>query len=55
MAEGMVKHMAHINQENLKGTAREAMVYESDVKEGDGWRAILGDSIASAIRSNCLA
>lgn len=45
MAEGMVKHMAHINQKNLKGTAREATIYESDAKEGEGWRAILGDSV----------
>ena len=45
MAEGMVKHMAHINQENLQGAHREASVYTEDHKFGDNWTAWLGDSV----------
>lgn len=46
MAEGMVEHMAHINQEHHRGTAREEIRYEPTEKRGDRWRAICADAVA---------
>lgn len=44
MADGMVKHMADINRENIKGATRERLIYERDLKRGEFWTAHLGDS-----------
>jgi DNA modification methylase len=45
MAEGMIKHMAHINRENIQGMARETVEYERTVKRGNRWEAHLGDAV----------
>jgi superfamily II DNA or RNA helicase len=45
MADGMVKHMSGINQENIKGAAREEKPYAPDIAFGEGWSAILGDCV----------
>ena len=45
MAEGMVKHMAHITRANLKGTERAMMTYQTKIERGDGFEAHLGDTV----------
>ena len=45
MAEGMVKHMAHINQESIQGTVRETLEYQRTLKRGNRWEAHLGDCV----------
>ena len=45
MAEGMVKHMAHINRDNIQGTTRETIPYERTVKRGNRWEVHMGDCV----------
>jgi superfamily II DNA or RNA helicase len=45
MAQNMVKHMASINESNIRGTARMRDEYQTNVTEGKGWTAYQGDCV----------
>ncbi len=45
MAENMVKHMASINESNIRGTERMRDEYRTNVTEGKGWTAYHGDCV----------
>ncbi len=46
MVDGMLKHMRHINRENVRGMERhQVSEYRRDKAEGDGWTLHLGDCV----------
>ena len=45
MAENMVKHMAHISSDAIRGMVRETSEYATAEASGDGWTCILGDCV----------
>lgn len=45
MADEMVKHMHVYNEENIKGQKRDKNEYVTDMKTGNGWKAMLGDCV----------
>ena len=45
MAQDMVHHMAHINEQNIHGGQRQMSEYKENKKVGNGWELWLGDSV----------
>lgn len=45
MAGEMVEHMSVFNTENLRGTQHNTATYAQDVKQGNNWKAYLGDCV----------
>lgn len=48
MAEGIVKHMHSINEQNLRGTEMNKCDYKRDIATGDNWTLHLGDCVEVA-------
>jgi len=49
LVDGMLKHMRHINRENVRGMERhQVSEYKRSVESGDGWTCHLGDCVEVA-------
>jgi len=56
MAEGMVKHMHKINEQNIKGAKKDKATYKTSSDKGAGWTTMLGDCIqqSKSIKSDSI-